>query len=128
MKPSASVPLFYRSEQQTREQQVIAQISAREALLTAAEREIELELWRATQRAAGEAENVRASLRLLDNADTAYNIAMARFTSSVGSILELLSAQNALASANSSATQAQITALAARILLTLASGRMQLAK
>ena len=128
MKPSASVPLFYRSEQQTREQQVIAQISAREALLTAAEREIELELWRATQRAAGEAENVRASLRLLDNADAAYNIAMARFTSSVGSVLEMLSAQNALASANSSATQADIAALAARIRLSLASGRMPLAK
>ena len=75
------------------EQQVLAQISAREALLSAAEREIELELWRATRLAAGEAENVRALRRLLDNADTVYNIAMARFTSSVGSILEMLRAQ-----------------------------------
>ena len=47
------MPLFNRTEQQAREQQVMAQISAREALLTAAEREIELELWCATQRAAG---------------------------------------------------------------------------
>ena len=85
--------LFYRSEQQARERQVIAQISAREALLTAAEREIEPELWRATHGAAGKAETVRASRCLLDNADTAYNIAMSRFTSSVGSVLEMLSAQ-----------------------------------
>ena len=53
MKPSASVPLCCRTEQQARERQMIAQVSAREALLTAAEREIELELWCATQRAAG---------------------------------------------------------------------------
>ena len=63
---------------------MLARISSREALPTAAEREIELELWRATQIAAGEAENVRASRYLVDNADKAYNIAMARLTSSVG--------------------------------------------
>ena len=122
------MPLFNRTEQQVRAQQVLARISPREALPTAAVREIELELWRATQLAAGEAENVRASRHLLDNADTPHNIAMARFTSSFGSALEMLSAQNALASANSSAKQAHIPGLAARILLTLASGRMQLAK
>ena len=94
---------------------MLARISSREAVPTAAEREIEPELWRATHGATGEAENVRASRCLLDNADTAYNIAMARFKSGVGSILEMLSAQNALASANSSATQADITALAACI-------------
>ena len=107
---------------------MLARISPCEALPTAAEREIELELWRAIQIAAGEAENVHASRCLLDNANTPHNIAMARFTSSIGAILEMLSAQNALASANSSAKQAHITGLAARIRLTLASGRMQLAK
>ena len=78
--------------------------------------------------ARGEAENVRVSRCLLDNADTPYNIAMARFTSSVGSALEMLSAHDAFASANSSATRAEITALATRIHLSLASGRMQLVK
>ena len=107
---------------------MLARTSSREALSTAAELEIELELWRATQIAAGEAENVRASLCLLDNADTAHNIAMGRFKSSVGSALEMLSAQNALANANSSATQAEITALATHMRLSLASGRLQLAK
>ena len=120
--------MFNRTEQQAREHQVLARISAREALLTAAEREIEPELWRATHGAAGTAETVRASRYLLDNADTPYNIAMARFTSSVGSALKILSAQKAFASANSSATQAEITALATRIRLSPASGRMQPAK
>ena len=106
---------------------MLARTSSREALPTAAEREIEFELWRATQIATGEAENVRASLCLLDNADTAHNIAMGRFKSSVGSALEMLSAQNAFAR-NSSATQAEITALPTHIRLGLASGRMQLAK
>ena len=107
---------------------MLARISSREALPTAAEREIEPGLWGATQGAAVKAETVRASRHLLDNADTPHNIAMARFTSCVGSILEMLSAQNALASANSSATQAAIKALATHIRLSLASGRMQLAK
>ena len=120
--------MFNRTEQQAREHQVLARISPCEALPTAAEREIEPGLWRATQGAAVKAETVRASRHLLDNADTPHNIAMARFTSSFRSALEMLSAQNALASANSLATQAQITALAARIRLSLASGRMQLAK
>ena len=99
---------------------MLARTSSREALPTAAEREIEFELWRATQIATGEAENVRASLCLLDNADTAHNIAMGRFKSSVGSALEMLSAENALANANSSATQAEITALPTHIRLGLA--------
>ena len=74
------MPLFNRTEQQARERQVLARISPREAVPTAAEREIEPELWRATHGATGKAENVCASRCLLDNADTAYNIAMARFT------------------------------------------------
>ena len=94
---SASIPLFNKTEQQARELQVMAQISAREAALVAAEREIELELWRATQQANGESENVRASRMLLSNAETAYNIALGRFKSGVGSMLEMLSAQTALA-------------------------------
>lgn len=125
---SASVPLFNKSEQQARELQVTAQISSREAAIIAAEREIELELWRATQQASGESENVRASRSLLSNAETAYNIALGRFKSGVGSMLEMLSAQSALSSATAAATQAEITALAARIRLSLAVGRMQLAK
>ena len=125
---SASVPLFNKTEQQARELQVMAQISSREAAINAAEREIELELWRATQQAGGESENVRASRMLLSNAETAYNIALGRFKSGVGSMLEMLSAQTALASATAASTQAEITSLAARVRLSLAAGRMQLAK
>ena len=105
---------------------MLARISSREAVSAAAERE--LERWRATQIAAGEARNGRASRCLLDNVDTAYNIAMARFMSSVGSALEKLSAQNTLTSATSSATRGEIRALATHIRLSLASGHMQLAK
>ena len=125
---SASIPLFNKTEQQARELQVTAQISAREAAIVAAEREIELELWRAAQQASGESENVRASRTLLSNAETAYNIALGRFKSGVGSMLEMLSAQTALASATAAATQAEITSLAARVRLSLAVGRMQLSK
>ena len=125
---SASIPIFNKAEQQARELQVTAQISARESSITAAEREIELELWRVTQLASSESENVRASRALLSNAETTYAIALGRFKSGVGSMLEMLSTQNALASAVSSATQAEISSLAARIRLSLAAGRMQMSK
>ena len=125
---NASFPLFNKTEQQARELQVMAQISTRDAGITAAEREIELELWRVTQQASSESENVRASRQLLGNAETSYNISLGRFKSGVGSMLEMLSAQTALASATSAATQAEITSLAARVRLSLAVGRIQLAK
>jgi outer membrane protein len=123
---SASIPLFNRTQQQGRELQIVAQISAKEAALLASEREIELELWRASQVAAGESENLRAARELQDNADTTYNIALGRYRSGFGAMLEMLSAQSALALANTSSAQAEISAIASRIRLSLAAGRMQL--
>ena len=124
---SASIPLFNRTEQQAREQQVLAQISSKEAALSAGEREIELELWRSSQLATGESENLRAARELQDTAETTYNIALGRYRAGVGAILEMLSAQSALAQANTSSAQAEIAAIASRIRLSLAAGRMQLA-
>lgn len=123
---TASIPLFNRTEQQAREQQVMAQISSKEASLSAGEREIELELWRAAQLATSEAENLRAARELQDNAETTYNIALGRYRAGVGTILEMLSAQSALAQANTSGAQAEISAIASRIRLGLAAGRFKL--
>ena len=122
----ASVPLFNRTEQQAREQQLLAQISGKEASLSAAEREIELELWRSAQLATGEADNLRAARELQDTAETTYNIALGRYRAGVGAILEMLSAQSALAQATTSSAQAEITVIASRIRLSLAAGRLQL--
>ena len=124
---SASIPLFNRTLQQGRELQIAAQITSKEAALLASEREIELELWRASQLATGESENLRAARELQDNADTTYNIALGRYRSGVGAMLEMLSAQSALAQANTSSAQAEINTIASRIRLSLAAGRMQLA-
>ena len=124
---SASVPLFTRTEQQAREQQILAQISGKEASLSAGEREIELELWRSSQLATGESENLRAARELQDTAETTYNIALGRYRAGVGAILEMLSAQSALAQANTLSAQAEITVIASRIRLSLAAGRLQLA-
>ncbi len=123
---SASIPLFNRTEQQGREQQVLAQITSKEASLSAGEREIELELWRSSQLATGESENLRAARELQDTAETTYNIALGRYRAGVGAILEMLSAQSALAQANTASAQAEIAAIASRIRLSLAAGRLQL--
>ena len=124
---SASIPLFNRTEQQAREQQLLAQISSKEAALSASERDIELELWRAAQLATGEADNLRAARELQDTAETTYNIALGRYRAGVGAILEMLSAQSALAQATTASAQAEITVIASRIRLSLAAGRLQLA-
>lgn len=125
---TASIPLFNRSQQQARELQIAAQITSKEAALTAGEREVEVELWRAAQQASSEAENLRAAGELQDNAETTYNIALGRYRSGVGAMLEMLNAQSALAQANTARAQAEIGSIAARIRLSLATGRMQLSQ
>lgn len=125
---SASMPLFNRTQQQAREQQVSAQISSKEAALTAAEREVELELWRAVQQATGETENLRAARHLQDIAAAAHKIALGRYRGGVGAMLEILSAQSALAQATTASAQAEISAIASRIRLSLAAGRLHIAQ
>ena len=123
----ASIPLFNRTEQQAREQQLLAQISSKEAALSVGERDVELELWRAAQIATGEADNLRAARELQDTAETTYNIALGRYRAGVGAILEMLSAQSALAQATTASAQAEIAVIASRIRLSLAAGRLQIA-
>lgn len=125
---SASVPLFNRTEQQGREMQIASQISAKEAGIEEAERVVDLELWRAAQLATGESANLRAAISLLDAAETAHSIALGRYKSGVGAMLEILSAQSALAQAQASASQAEISSIATRVRLSLAAGRIHLAQ
>lgn len=120
---TASIPLFNRSESQAQQAQVVAQKSAREAELETARREVDSQLWQAHQSLLISRQSLLASERLLASADGAYRVAQGRYRAGVGAMLELLTAQSALANARRQRVTAQIDQLNARTQLGLATGR-----
>ena len=124
----ASVPLFNRAEQQAREAQVVAQVESRASGLLLVERDIESDLWRSVRLLDAEAENLKAADMLLKSAQQSYDITFGRYKSGVGSILELLAVQAALANARSQLAQAQLSHAQARLRLEVASGRVLITK
>lgn len=119
----ASIPLFSGRESSAQQAQVIAQKSAREAELETARREVDSQLWQAHQALLTSRQSLLASERLLVSADNTYKVAQGRYRAGVGSILELLNAQAALADARRQRVSAQVDQLTARTQLGLASGR-----
>lgn len=119
----ASVPLFNGRESQARQTQVMAQKAQEEAALETARREVDSQLWQAYQALQTSRQSLLASERLLAAADAAYRVAQGRYRAGVGSILELLTAQSALADARRQRVTAQVGQLTARTELGLAAGR-----
>lgn len=119
----ANIPLFNGRESSAQQAQVIAQKSAREAELETARREVDSQLWQAHQALLTSRQSLLASERLLVSADNTYKVAQGRYRAGVGSILELLNAQSALADARRQRVSAQVDQLTARTQLGLASGR-----
>lgn len=121
----ASVPL-YTPDQTAREAQVVAQIGAREAALVQVERDVDSELWRAARTLDTEAENLRGANELLAAAARSYDITEGRYRAGVGSILELLTAQTALAGARSQVAQSQLAHAQALLRIEVLAGTVRL--
>ncbi|MBI2724791.1 MAG: TolC family protein [Polaromonas sp.] len=124
----ASIPLFNKVEQQAREGQILAQIGSREEAIIQAEREVESELWRNIKLLETEGQNLEAATVLLSSANQSYRITLGRYKAGVGSILELIATQVALAGARSQLAQARISQAQARLRLEVAAGRIVLSK
>ncbi|MDO8278383.1 MAG: TolC family protein [Burkholderiaceae bacterium] len=124
----ASMPIFNRPEQQAREAQVLAQVESRRDAQIAVERDIESELWRSARLMETEQQNLTAAQSLRTIATQSYDITLGRYKAGVGSILELLSTQTALANAQTQVTQAQLSHAQARLRMAVASGRIALRK
>lgn len=120
----ASVPLFNGRESQARQTQVMARKAQQEAAFETARREVDSQLWQAHQALQTSRQGLLASERLLASADNTYRVAQGRYRAGVGSILELLNAQSALADARRQRVAAQVEQLTARTRLALASGRI----
>lgn len=125
---AVSIPIFNQAEQQARESQVLAQMASREAAMALIEREIAADIWRGVKLLETEAQNLKAASKLLDAATQSHQITFGRYKAGVGSILELISTQVALAAARSQSDQAQLGHALARLRLEVASGHMVLPK
>ena len=121
-----SIPLFNGPEQRARAAQVQAQIYGRQAQLESVERELDTEVWRSAQQVRTETESLVAARQLLTSALLSHQVALGRYKAGVGSLLELLTAQTALANARAQLHEAKLANVQSRIRLTLVSGRLGL--
>ncbi len=120
----ATIPLFNGAQQAARELQVQSQISAREALVQAAERELDIALAQAVVQLQIEQENQTASRAFLSTAQQGFEVALGRYKAGVGSVIELLTAQAALSTGQAQWQQAKIARANAQIGLALTAGRL----
>lgn len=119
----ASVPLFNGRESRAQQAQIEAQLTDREAELESLQRDTDSQLWQAHHALLTSRQSLRASDQLLEAADKTYQIAQGRYRAGVGSMLELLTAQSALADARRQHVAAQVEQLTAQTQLGVASGR-----
>lgn len=94
-----SVPLFtgYATTYHVRSAE--AQLDARNAQLEQVHLQVALDVWTAYQNLATATQSLRTTAVLLDSAQQSAQVALGRYKAGVGSILDVLNAQSALASA-----------------------------
>ena len=118
-----SVPLFNGLQQRASESQSLAQIGDREAALVQAQRDIENDIWQSAQQVKTQTHNAAAARQLLASSQLGYQVAFGRYKAGVGSILELLTAQAALANATGQLNQALLAIANSRLKLSASTGR-----
>ncbi|NOT16711.1 MAG: TolC family protein [Sulfuriferula sp.] len=119
-----NVPIFtgYNSTYKIRAAQ--AQVLAQQAQQAQLTNQVALDVWRAWQTLATETQALSASADLVTSALAAADMALGRYRAGVGSILDTLNAQSALASARSQQIQAQYNLRIAKVALAQAVGRL----
>jgi len=133
-----SVPLFTGFSTTYRVRSAEAQLDARNAQLEQVHLQVALDVWTAYQNLTTATQSLRTTAVLLDSAQQSAQVALGRYKAGVGSILDVLNAQSALASARlqriqstfnwniSRATLAQaMGSLDAGLLQTLSDGSTQ---
>ncbi|MDZ4202731.1 MAG: TolC family protein [Gallionella sp.] len=96
---SVSVPLFSGYAPTYRVRAAEAQVEARQAQLERARLQVALDVWNAYQDLLTATQSLRASADLLHSAEQSERVATGRYQAGVGSMLDVLGAQSALASA-----------------------------
>ena len=94
-----SVPIFDGFLSRRRARAAEEEAGAREQDVRNAERTIALSVWRSRQALAARTQALAISRRLVASASQSHRVALGRYKAGVGSIIELLNAQNDLAAA-----------------------------
>jgi len=103
-----------------------AGVDSQEANLRDIEQQVTLNVWTAHATLEADSENLRNTTTLLDNASQTYVAAQQRYQKGVGSIIELLSVQSALANARQRRVQSLLDWRTARLQLAASLGRLSL--
>lgn len=119
-----SIPLFEGFARPYRVRAAEAQAELKAAELANADLQVSLDVWTSYQSLRTETENLRTTDDLLHSARQSFEVAQGRYKAGVGSVLELLSAQSALASAEQQRIQATSNWRIARIRLAGSLGRL----
>ncbi len=120
----ASIPLFNGHETQALKTQVLAQVTARQAELETLRRDVQNQLWQAHQAVLVSQESLQASAALLTSAESTFEVAQGRYKAGVGSVIEVLDAQSALADARRQRVAAQVERITSLTQLSVATGRL----
>ena len=124
---SIAIPLFsgYNSTYKIKAAQ--EQVALRAAQRDRIRQQISLDVWKAYYNIITEAQAMRSSEDLVASAEQAEKMTSGRYRAGLGNILDVLTAQSALASARQQAIQARYNWLIARAAMAQALGRMDIA-
>lgn len=103
-----SIPLFTGFTQQYNVIQAKADEDAANASLSSLQQEVTFQVWSSYYQLRTARQQVKTSHDLLESATESHDVALGRYKAGVGSILDLLSAQSALASARAQRVQADV--------------------
>ncbi len=119
-----TIPLFEGFGRTYRVRQAEAEAEGREAELFAAQQQVAQDVWRSYMAVRRSSEDNQAVRLLLDSASQSFDLALGRYQSGVGSILELLKAQTDLASARQQGVLARTRWRVARLQLAASLGQI----
>jgi outer membrane protein len=119
-----SIPLFEGLSRSYIVQSATAQVEAKLAVLMNEENQISLAVWTSYQSLITDTEYLTSTENLLHSATLSFNVAQGRYKSGVGTIIELLNAQSALASARQQRIQAVSNWRIARLNLAASLGKL----
>lgn len=121
-----SIPLFEGFGRSYKVRAASGQVEVKAAKLKQLEQQVTLEVWKNYQLLNTRQEHIEAASLLLDSARRSFEVAEGRFRAGVGNILELLSAQSAVASAEQRRIEAYAGWQGARLKLAASVGRLGL--
>lgn len=121
---SLSVPLFSGYAPTYRIRAAEAQVETRNAQLQRLRLQVALDVWTAYQNLTTATQSLRSTADLLNSAEQSERVALGRYKAGVGSILDVLNAQTALASARQQRIQAAFNWNISRATLAQAMGNL----